>query len=93
MLLGIVFTMVNPNLKITRKVVDLVLEHYGKDVFKTRIRRNVRLSEAPSFGMNIFDYAPKAYGAKDYLMLADEVIERCGIKKKHKGGVTGKKHK
>ncbi|MBW2596923.1 MAG: ParA family protein [Deltaproteobacteria bacterium] len=79
-LLGILFTMVGTGLKSAREIVDLVLEHYGEDVFKTRIRRNVSLGEAPSFGMNIFDYAPKAHGAEDYLMLADEVVERCGIK-------------
>lgn len=92
-LLGIVFTMVNPNLKVTRKVVDLVQEHYAEDVFKTKIRRNVKLSEAPSFGRSIFSYAPKAPGAEDYSMLANEVIKRCGIKKKRgtRGGVSGKK--
>ena len=79
-LLGILFTMVGTSLKSARDIVDLVHEHYGEDVFKTKIRRNVKLSEAPSFGMNIFDYAPKAHGAEDYLMLADEVVERCGIK-------------
>ena len=72
--------MVGTGLKSASEIVDLVHEHYGKDVFKTKIRRNVKLSEAPSFGKNIFDYAPEAHGAKDYLMLADEVIERCGIK-------------
>ena len=42
--------------------------------FDTRIRRNIRLAEAPSFGKSIFDYAPSSNGAKDYYALAEEVI-------------------
>ncbi len=44
-------------------------------VFQTRIRRNVRLAEAPSFGTSIFDYAPKSPGATDYEALAGEFLE------------------
>ncbi len=43
-------------------------------VFESRIRRNIKLAEAPSFGQSIFDYAPKAAGAIDYGALADEVL-------------------
>jgi chromosome partitioning protein len=42
-------------------------------VFQTKIRRNIRLAEAPSFGQSIFDYAPDSYGAADYRSLAEEV--------------------
>jgi chromosome partitioning protein len=42
--------------------------------FATRIRRNIRLAEAPSFGQSIFDYAPKSPGADDYRQLAREVL-------------------
>jgi chromosome partitioning protein len=42
--------------------------------FQTRIRRNIRLAEAPSFGQSIFEYAPQSNGANDYRALADEVI-------------------
>ena len=42
-------------------------------LFETRIRRNIRLAEAPSFGQSIFDYAPDSNGAEDYAALADEV--------------------
>lgn len=79
-LLGIVFTMVIQGLRTSREIIGLVQEHYGKDVFKTEIRRNVSLAEAPSFGASIFSYAPRSHGAEDYAMLAKEVIERCGIK-------------
>jgi len=42
-------------------------------VFATRIRRNIRLAEAPSFGRSIFDYAAGSHGAEDYQRLADEL--------------------
>lgn len=43
-------------------------------VFETRIRRNIRLAEAPSFGQSIFDYAPMSHGAEDYRNLAQELL-------------------
>lgn len=43
--------------------------------FQTKIRRNIRLAEAPSFGQSIFDYAPNSHGAEDYLSLAREILE------------------
>jgi chromosome partitioning protein len=43
-------------------------------IFETRIRRNIKLAEAPSFGQSIFDYAPKCPGAQDYGALASEVV-------------------
>ncbi len=44
-------------------------------IFQTRIRRNIRLAEAPSFGKSIFQYAPSSHGAEDYRQLADEVCD------------------
>ncbi len=44
-------------------------------IFQTRIRRNVRLAEAPSFGQSIFQYAPASNGAEDYRLLAEELLE------------------
>lgn len=46
----------------------------GSKFFDTRIRRNIRLAEAPSFGQSIFQYSPESNGAVDYRLLADEVI-------------------
>ena len=43
-------------------------------IFRTRVRRNIKLAESPSYGQSIFDYAPKCPGAKDYAALADEVL-------------------
>ena len=48
----------------------------GAKFFETRIRRNVRLAEAPSFGQSIFQYAPSSNGAEDYRGLAEEVLEQ-----------------
>lgn len=85
-LLGIVFTLVNPgirirrNLRSTRNIIGIVREHYGQEVFKTEIKRDVRLSDAPSFGRSIFGFAPKSRGARAYTIFASEVVERCGIK-------------
>jgi chromosome partitioning protein len=46
-------------------------------MFETRIRRNIRLAEAPSFGKSIFQYASDSNGAEDYRKLAEEVIGQC----------------
>lgn len=48
----------------------------GATFFQTRIRRNVRLAEAPSFGQSIFDYAPTSNGAEDYRAFAEEVMQQ-----------------
>ena len=48
-------------------------------VFQTRVRRNIRLAEAPSFGQSIFDYAPDSYGAADYAALAAEVDQAAAV--------------
>lgn len=51
--------------------------------FSTRIRRNIRLAEAPSFGQSIFQYAPESHGAEDYRQLAREVLESAGTASRH----------
>jgi chromosome partitioning protein len=48
-------------------------------LFETRIRRNIRLAEAPSFGQSIFDYAPDSHGAEDYAALAEEVDQAAAV--------------
>lgn len=50
-------------------------------VFATRIRRNIRLAEAPSFGQSIFDYAPESHGAEDYAALAAEVDQAAACER------------
>ena len=48
-------------------------------VFQTKVRRNIRLAEAPSFGQSIFDYAPDSYGAADYAALAAEIDQAAAV--------------
>lgn len=73
---GILFTMYDARLKVTVQVVEEVKKHFGDIVFKTVIPRNVRLSEAPSFGEPIVYYDKSSKGAKAYLSLAKEIINR-----------------
>ena len=68
---------------LARDVVVEIEKHFGSKVFKTKIRSNVRLAEAPSHGKSIFDYAPESNGAEDYLALAREVVGIELIQKSH----------
>ena len=77
-LLGIVLTKVDHRRRVTGEIIDLVRRHYGRQVFKTEIRVDVRLIEAPGFGQTVLDYAPGSSGADGYIQLADEVIRRKG---------------
>jgi len=60
--------------KLTGEVEARVRDYFGAKVFKTVIRENVSLAEAPSAGQSIFEYAPSSHGARDYSQLAKEVI-------------------
>jgi chromosome partitioning protein len=75
-LLGVVLTMNDARTNLSSQVIEEVKKYFGKDVFNTIIPRNVRLSEAPSFGEPIVSYDPSSRGAKAYKDLAKEVIER-----------------
>ena len=81
---GLLLTMYDSRLRLSNQVVEEVRKHFGKMVFKTVIQRNIRLSEAPSFGENIIDYDATSRGAKNYLSLANEIL-----KKKKKQTVDG----
>lgn len=72
---GILMTMFDNRTNLANQVVADVKENFKEKVFKTVIPRNVRLSEAPSFGMSIIDYDIKSKGAETYLALAKEVIK------------------
>jgi len=61
--------------KIDRKVKEEIKVYFKNKMFKTAIRKNVALVESSTFGEHIFRYAPRSYGAKDYLSLAKEVIK------------------
>jgi chromosome partitioning protein len=73
---GIVLTMFDARNNLSHQVVSEIETHFGDRVFKAVIPRNVRLSEAPSHGQNIFEYDAKSVGAKKYLELATELDEK-----------------
>ena len=73
---GVVMTMYDSRTTLSKQVVDEVKKYFGKDVFKTVIPRNVKLSEAPSHGLPVIKYARMSKGAIAYLNLAREVIRR-----------------
>jgi len=73
---GLLLTMYDARLKLSNQVVEEVKKHFGDMVFDTIIQRNVRLSEAPSFGESILDYDATSKGAVNYLNLADELIQK-----------------
>jgi chromosome partitioning protein len=68
--------MYDQRLRLSNQVVDEVRNHFGDMVFKTMIYRNVRLSEAPSFGESIVMYDASSKGAVNYLKLAKELLKR-----------------
>lgn len=73
---GIVFTMFDSRTNLSRDVVEEVRRHFQDGLYNTVIPRNVRLSEAPSHGVDIFRYDPASKGAKAYLELAREYMRR-----------------
>lgn len=73
---GVILTQFDSRKVLDRDVVESVLDRFKEKVFKTKIRNNVSLAEAPSVGKDIFRYNPKSVGAEDYLALCKEIIER-----------------
>lgn len=73
---GVILTMCDPSLELTREVDAEVREFFGEIVFRTTIPRDVAIAEAPSYGKPIFDYAPRSRGARAYIELCLEVLER-----------------
>ena len=72
---GLLLTMYDSRLRLSNQVVDEVKKHFQEMVFKTIIQRNVRLSEAPSFGESIIAYDATSRGAVNYINLANEIIK------------------
>lgn len=81
---GILFTMYDSRLNLTNQVVGEVKKHFPKKMFKTVIPRNVRLSEAPSFGKPVIYYDKMSRGAEAYESLAAEMISRHKAAEKEK---------
>ena len=73
---GVVLTMYDGRTNLGQQVVQEVRKYFPKETFRTVIPRNVRLSEAPSYGQTILSYAPGSAGAQAYRALAAEFLER-----------------
>jgi chromosome partitioning protein len=73
---GLLLTMYDSRLRLSNQVVEEVQKHFDEMVFKTIIQRNVRLSEAPSYGESIINYDAGSKGASNYLSLAHEIIKK-----------------
>lgn len=73
---GLLLTMFDSRLRLSNQVVEEVRSHFQKMVFNTIIQRNVRLSEAPSYGESIIMYDASSTGAENYLNLAREFLEK-----------------
>jgi chromosome partitioning protein len=73
---GVLLTMYDSRLNLSRQVADDAREHFGDLVFKTVIPRNIRLAEAPSFGKPILLYDITSVGASSYMAVAKELMQR-----------------
>lgn len=73
---GLLLTMYDSRLRLSNQVVEEVQKHFDEMVFKTIIQRNVRLSEAPSYGESIINYDAGSKGAANYISLAQEIINK-----------------
>jgi len=77
---GVLLTMFDARLNLSRQVADEAKEYFGKRMFDTVVPRNVRLAEAPSFGKPILLYDIGSIGAQSYLSVAEELINRASAK-------------
>ena len=73
---GVLITQYDNRKVLNRDVLNTIKEHFKEVAFKTIIRDNVALAEAPTQGQDIFRYSPKSYGAEDYLNLCKEIVKR-----------------
>ena len=72
----VVLTMYDGRLNLTNEVANEIKKYFPNKVYKTAIPRNVRLSEAPSFGKPVIYYDPSSRGAKAYMELSNEIISK-----------------
>lgn len=82
---GVLLTMLSVNTNLGLEVIGSIKEFFKERVYDTIIPRLIKLAEAPSHGKTILDYDPKGKGARAYLNLAKEVIERNGTEKESVG--------
>ena len=76
---GLLLTMYDSRLRLSNQVVEEVQKHFNNMVFSTIIQRNIKLSEAPSFGESIINYDATSKGATNYINLAEEIIKKNNI--------------
>jgi chromosome partitioning protein len=86
---GVLLTMYDARLNLSKQVVAEAKEYFGPKVFRTMIPRNVRLAEAPSFGKPILLYDVQSVGAKSYLAVAQEMIKRTEPGRTRAGAEAG----
>lgn len=77
---GVLLTMFDTRLRLSHQVADEVRKYFGDKVYETVIHRNVRISEAPSYGKPIILYDAISSGARNYMSFASELLERNSIK-------------
>lgn len=75
-IVGLLRVMFDPRMTLSQQVSDQLEQHFGDKVFKTVIPRNIRLAEAPSYGMPGVNFDPSSKGAQSYLAFAAEMVER-----------------
>lgn len=75
---GVIATLYDARKNLNREVIEAIQERFKDSLFKTYIRDNIALAEAPSYGKDIFSYQPNSNGASDYLKLVDEIIKQEG---------------
>ena len=73
---GFVLTMYDSRLRLSNQIYDEVKKHFGEMVFTTVIQRNIKLSEAPSYGQPVLIYDPESKGSLNHIQLAKEIIEK-----------------
>ncbi len=73
---GVLLTMFDIRLRLSKQVAEEVKKYFGEKVFKTMIYRNVRIAEAPSFGKPVILYDAVSTGARNYMALASEILEK-----------------
>lgn len=80
---GVFITQYDSRKILNRDVVETIQSYFKNEVFKTIIRDNIALAEAPTRGVDIFRYNPKSYGAQDYLSLCKEMLKRSNHSKQN----------
>jgi chromosome partitioning protein len=85
---GVLMTMYDSRLRLSNQIVEEVKKYFGKKVFTTIVTRNVRLSEAPSFGKPILLYDALSTGTRNYMELAKEIMDHHAAEEKKPGAGT-----